>query len=105
MGMLLCEQNFRDVWSRNESVRAEIGQILRARTHTHTHAAKLVVEIAFVLSLTQFVFSILVCDVEHPYFHPFFLMEFHTERFFYYLVWRFGLMVRVWVRVRVRVKS
>ena len=37
--MLLCEQNFRDVWSRNESVRAEIGQIL------HTHAAKLVVEI------------------------------------------------------------
>ena len=41
MGMLLCEHNFRDVWSRNESVRAEIGQIL----HTHTHAAKLVVEI------------------------------------------------------------
>ena len=25
--MLLCEQTFRDVWSRNESVRAEIGQI------------------------------------------------------------------------------
>ena len=43
MGMLLCEQNFRDVWSRNEIVRTEIGQILRARTHTH--AAKLVVEI------------------------------------------------------------
>ena len=41
--MLLCEQNFRDVWSRNESVQAEIGQILH--THTHTHAAKLVVEI------------------------------------------------------------
>ena len=39
MGMLLCEQNFRDVWSRNESVWAEICQIL----HTHTHAAKLVV--------------------------------------------------------------
>ena len=37
--MLLCEQNFRDVWSRNESVRAEIGQIV----HTHTHAAKLLV--------------------------------------------------------------
>ena len=36
--MLLCEQNFRDVWSQNESVRAEIGQIL------HTHTAKLVVE-------------------------------------------------------------
>ena len=43
MGMLLCEQNFRDVWSRNESVRAEIGQIL----HTDTHTAKLVVEIIY----------------------------------------------------------
>ena len=41
--MLLCEQNFRDVWSRNESVRAEIGQIL----HTHTRAAKLVVAITW----------------------------------------------------------
>ena len=41
MGILLCEQNFRDVWRRNKSVRAEIGKILR--THTHTHAAKLVV--------------------------------------------------------------
>ena len=41
MGKLLCEKNLRDVWCRNESVRAEIGQIL----HTHTHAAKLVVEI------------------------------------------------------------
>ena len=43
MGILLCEQNFREVWIRNKSVRAEIGHILR--THTHTHAAKLVVEI------------------------------------------------------------
>ena len=47
--MLLCEQNFRDVWRRNEIERAEIGQIVRAHTHTHTHththAAKLVVEI------------------------------------------------------------
>ena len=43
MGMLLCEPNFRDVLSRNESVRAEIGQILH--TDTHTHAAKLVAEI------------------------------------------------------------
>ena len=42
MGILLCEQNFRDVWRRNKSVRAEIGQMLR----THTHAAKLVVEIS-----------------------------------------------------------
>ena len=42
MGILLCEQNFRDVWRRNKSVRAEIGQIFR----THTHAAKLVVEMS-----------------------------------------------------------
>ena len=34
MGILLGEQNFRDVWSRNESVRAEIGQILHTDTHT-----------------------------------------------------------------------
>ena len=43
MGKLLCEKKLRDVWCRNESVRAEIGQILQ--THTHTHASKLVVEI------------------------------------------------------------
>ena len=47
MGILLCEQNFRDVWRRNKSVRAEIGQILR----THTHAAKLVVEIIILFSI------------------------------------------------------
>ena len=41
MGIVLCEQNFRDVWRRNKSVRAEIGKNLR----THTHAAKLVVRI------------------------------------------------------------
>ena len=35
MGILLCEQNFRNVWIRNESVRAEIGQILRTDTHPH----------------------------------------------------------------------
>ena len=44
MGKLLCEKNLRDVWCRNESVQAEIGPILK--THTHTHAAKLVVEIS-----------------------------------------------------------
>ena len=33
MGKLLCEKKLRDVWCRNESVRAEIGQIL----HTHIH--------------------------------------------------------------------
>ena len=32
MGILLCEQNFRDVWIQNKSVRPEIGQIVR--THT-----------------------------------------------------------------------
>ena len=31
------------LWIRNKSVRTEIGQILRAHTHTHTTAAKLVV--------------------------------------------------------------
>ena len=35
MGILLCEQNFRDVWIRNKSVRAEIGQILHTDTHPH----------------------------------------------------------------------
>ena len=45
MGILLCEQNFRNVWIRNKSVRADISQILRTHKHTHTHttAAKLVV--------------------------------------------------------------
>ena len=33
MGKLLCEKMLRDVWCRNEIVRAEIGQIV----HTHTH--------------------------------------------------------------------
>ena len=35
MGILLCEQNFREVWRRNENVRAEFGQIL----HTHTRGS------------------------------------------------------------------
>ena len=48
MGILLCEQNFRDVWIRNKSVRAEIGQILH--THTHTTAAKLVVRMIAIFS-------------------------------------------------------
>ena len=46
MGILLCEQNFRDVWRRNKSVMGEIGKILR--THKHTHAAKLVVRLSVV---------------------------------------------------------
>ena len=43
MGILLCEEFFWNVWIRNKSVRAEIGQILHTDTHPHTHttAAKL----------------------------------------------------------------
>ena len=37
MGILLCEQNFREVWRRNENVKAEIGQILHTHTRTHAH--------------------------------------------------------------------
>ena len=37
MGKLPCEKKLRDVWCRNESARAEIGQILQ------THASPLVV--------------------------------------------------------------
>ena len=51
MGILLCEQNFRDVWRRNKSVRGEIGKILR--THKHTHAAKLVVRISAKLKFAR----------------------------------------------------
>ena len=35
MGKLLREKNLRDVWCRNEIVRAEIGQIV----HTHTRVS------------------------------------------------------------------
>ena len=42
MGILLCEQNFRDVWRRNKSVGQKFEKIC-AHTHKHTHAAKLVV--------------------------------------------------------------
>ena len=53
MGILLCEQNFRDVWIRNKSVRAEIGQILHTDTHPHTHttAAKLVVRMTLTIKV------------------------------------------------------
>ena len=72
MGILLCEQNFRHVWIRNKSVRAEIGQILR--THTHTTAAKLVVRIAAALCMTRF--SVLRGYVFiHPLFSPFSPLE------------------------------
>ena len=47
MGKLRGEKNLRDVWCRNESVRAEICQILQ--THRQTHASQLVVEIMQVL--------------------------------------------------------
>ena len=39
MGKLLCEKNLRDVWCRNESVRAEIGPILQTHVHTHTRVS------------------------------------------------------------------
>ena len=42
-GNVAMRKKIRDVWRRNESVRAEIGQILH--TDTHTDTAKLVVEI------------------------------------------------------------
>ena len=58
MGILLCEQNFRDVWSRNESVRAEIGKMLHTVTHTHTTAAKLVVRMLVMAALTAFLFLV-----------------------------------------------
>ena len=57
MGMLLCEQNFRDVLSRNESVRAEIGQML------HTHAAKLVVEMSVYCVQHIFIFVYSLCEM------------------------------------------
>ena len=44
MGILLCEQNFRDVWRRNKSVGQKFVKCC-AHTHKHTHAAKLVVRI------------------------------------------------------------
>ena len=53
MGILLCEQNFRDVWRRNESV----GQKL-VKFCTLTHAAKLVVRmfclVHYAMVLRQF---------------------------------------------------
>ena len=47
MGIWLCEQNFRNFWIRNESVRAEIGQILR----THTRGSISSKDIMFLSSL------------------------------------------------------
>ena len=76
MGILLCEQNFRDVWRRNKSVRAEIGQIL----HTHTHAAKLLVEIMQISILFLETFnihiSIYLCTSFDTYILIFFINQF-----------------------------
>ena len=65
MGILLCEQHFWDVWIRNKSVRAEIGQILHTDTHPHTTAAKLVVRMSpvfgvFYMSEIKFPFLIII---------------------------------------------
>ena len=51
MGKLLCEKNLRDVWCRNESVRAEIGQILH--THTQTHRRVSFSSIDVLVEVTQ----------------------------------------------------
>ena len=67
MGILLCEQNFRDVWRRNKSG----GQKL-VKFCAHTHAAKLVVE------LTKF-FIILQLLWRHQAI-SFTLNSLHTER-------------------------
>ena len=50
MGMLLCEQNVRDVWIRNESGGQKLVKFCtrtdtHPHTHTHTTAAKLVVRL------------------------------------------------------------
>ena len=61
MGKLLCEKNLRDVWCRNESVRAEIGQILHTHTHTHTHAAKLVIEMSSMYCVFFYFYRCVLC--------------------------------------------
>ena len=66
MGNLLCEQNFWDVLSRNESVQAEIGQILHTDTHTHTTTAKLVVRIyCYVAALCEMINDGLSTDTDN----------------------------------------
>ena len=56
MGILLCEQNFRDVWRRNKSVGQKFVKIC-----AHTHAAKLVVRVAPTLEQCVWV-SQLLCN-------------------------------------------
>ena len=45
MGKLLCEKNLRDVWCRNESVRAEIGQILHTDTRVNLSSSDIYIYI------------------------------------------------------------
>ena len=52
MGILLSEQNFRNVWIGNESV-GPTGRNLSTFAHTHTHAAKLVVRMTLSLTVIQ----------------------------------------------------
>ena len=75
MGKLLCEKTLRDVWCRNESVRAEIGPILQTHTHTRVSYSSIdscvqpVINIDFILvtvivfMLTENVDCILVSDI------------------------------------------
>ena len=52
MGILLCEQNFLDVWRRNKSVGEKLVKFC-AHTNTHTHAAKLVVRLCVMYKQTR----------------------------------------------------
>ena len=60
MGILLCEQNFRDVWRRNKSVGQKLVKFC-AHTHTHTRA-KLVVRMGTTFAVVQSVGIVLCCS-------------------------------------------
>ena len=52
-GKVVCEKNLRDVWCRNESVRAEIGPILQ--THTHTRVSYSSIDILASISVLHYI--------------------------------------------------
>ena len=63
MGKLLCEKNLRDVWCRNEIVRAEIGQIVHTHTHTRVSYSSIDINTKFIpLSLANETITE-VCDI------------------------------------------
>ena len=55
MGKLLCEKKLRDVWCRNESVRAEIGQILHTDTRVNLSSSDIYIYNIDPISLFSFV--------------------------------------------------